>query len=160
MKILKKRIIAFVIDMFTITFIVVAIYESIKNYFIIPDILVIVFIFVPFFIRDVFFRNASLGKKILGIAVYDEEWKAPKLLLLVKRSAVLTFIGCFMIYKAKFVDGSYISLFDYERDHFKTQVVDKKVLEKLKVQAKGEDGDFNKNLTRLYKEYLMDIYMK
>ena len=159
MKILKKRAIAFIIDCFVFGLLLTAIQPGFKFNMEIPKLFFFLMV-IPFFIRDVFFRNASLGKKILGIAVYDEEWKAPKLSLLVKRSAVLTFIGYFMIYKAKFVDGSYISLFDYERDHFKTQVVDKKVLEKLKVQAKGEDGDFNKNLTRLYKEYLMDIYMK
>ena len=62
--------------------------------------------------------------------------------------------------KSKFVDGGVISLFDWERDTLGTRVIDKRVYKELESIAKNRNGDFAKNMTELYNEYLRSLYLK
>ena len=157
MKILKKRAIAAFIDSFLFGSAVAACQLAI------PDLLdgkglLLILLFIPFFCRDFLFLNASIGKKIMGIAIYDRKFERPKLFTLFKRSFLTATVGFALLYKAKFVDGSIIGLFDFEREKTGTFVIDKKVYKKLEAQASEQNSDFAKNMTELYNAYLRDAY--
>lgn len=157
MKIIKKRALAILIDSFIMgTFFVIfqeltKLFEfSIGNW----DLLLLI----PFFCRDFTFRNASIGKKILGIAVYDEKWKYPSLKKIFVRSIVISTAGYVIFFKFKFIDGNLIQFLDWERDKLGTRVVDKKVFKRLSQESESYGGDFSKNMTELYHEYLRNLY--
>jgi hypothetical protein len=157
MKIIKKRALAALIDSFIMgTFFVIfqeltKLFEfSIGNW----DLLLLI----PFFCRDFTFRNASIGKKILGIAVYDEKWKYPSLKKIFVRSIVISTAGYVIFFKFKFIDGNLIQFLDWERDKLGTRVVDKKVFKRLSQESESYGGDFSKNMTELYHEYLRNLY--
>lgn len=157
MKIIKKRALAILIDSFIMgTFFVIfqeltKMFEfSIGNW----DLLLLI----PFFCRDFTFRNASIGKKILGIAVYDEKWKYPSLKKIFVRSIVISTAGYVIFFKFKFIDGNLIQFLEWERDKLGTRVVDKKVFKRLSQESESHGGDFSKNMTELYHEYLRNLY--
>lgn len=157
MKIVKKRALAALIDSFIMgTFFVIfqeltKLFEfSIGNW----DLLLLI----PFFCRDFTFRNASIGKKILGIAIYDEKWQYPSLKKIFVRSIVISTAGYVIFFKFKFIDGNLIQFLDWERDKLGTRVVDKKVFKRLSQESESYGGDFSKNMTELYHEYLRNLY--
>ena len=157
MKIIKKRSIAALIDAFIMGMILV-LFEAVFKSFNIKignwDLL----LFIPCFCRDCLFGNASIGKKILGIAIYDDKWKRPGVKKLFLRSLLMSTVGYALFLKFKFVDGSLISILDWERDKFGTRVIDKKVLKRLSEEAQKQKGDFAQNMTELYNAYLRSLY--
>ena len=78
----------------------------------------------PFFFRDVLFKNASIGKKLLKIAIYKTNGEIPHTFDLVKRSFQTTIKGYLYIWKALFVGGDLNALFDWENDTLKMIVCD------------------------------------
>ncbi|MBQ8719985.1 MAG: RDD family protein [Clostridia bacterium] len=159
MKILKKRALAAIIDVFVLGLIIGFVQFLNPNLFGDKGYLLILFI-IPLFLRDILFRNASLGKVLCRISVYDNDWKAPSLWLLIKRSFLTATIGYGIFMKSKFIDGGIVSLFDWERDALGTRVIDKRVYKELEIIAKNRNGDFAKNMTELYNEYLRGLYLK
>lgn len=161
MKIFEKRILAVLID----GFIFGAIYTFLKDVVIpesffrlgLPSYLIL---FLPFFCRDILFRNASLGKKIMGIEVFDSEWKKPKPLLLLKRAFLMLTVGYVTCWKSVFVEKNDMLIFDYERENIGTYVIDKKVLSELSEEAKRKAGSFEMNMNELYQAYLRKYYLK
>lgn len=159
MNILKKRAIAILIDSFLLGLAFVF-YQKIINLLGLNLGNLDLLLFIPFFLKDIVFRNASVGKKVVGIAIYNDNWQSPSIIVLFKRAIIMSTIGYFIFWKSKFVNGDIISFFDFERDTLKTRVIDKKVLKKIRAEAEAEAGDKSVNMTRLYNEYLKDIYMK
>ncbi len=159
MKVLKKRILAEFIDTFIYEFILAIIQMKILEPLNAPDDLIII-LFIPFFFKDIVFRNASIGKKILGIVIYDKQWRAPKCTLLFKRAAIMLTVGCVKLWKIFHFGDSYITLMDWEREKLGTVVIDKKVYKKLEAIAKEQKGIFSDNMTKLYNSYLRELYCK
>ena len=159
MKVLKKRGLAYFFDFIFVMFIAVGI-QSLANYLFDGKVQIQIPLIILFFIRDYLFKNASLGKIIFGLRIYTTKWEKPDFLLLLKRSFFVSTIGYVVLRKAKFVDGNMIAFFDYERDYFGTFVIDKKIYQKLKVEAESMTGDFAQNMTELYNRYLRSIYIK
>lgn len=158
MKILKKRAFALIID----SFIIALVFGVIDFILLLDGVAFRIFYLVyevSFLFRDMFFGNASLGKRIMGIEIYDLDWQKPTPKQLVIRSFFTNTIGMVYVWKAKFIDGNMISVIDFEREKCKTRVIDKKVLKKLEAEAKMLEGDFNKNLSQLYDEYLRICYL-
>ena len=164
MKIFKKRFCACLIDSFIHgSFMVVCqtllekyifeqyVFELWSNYF---DFLLLI----PFFFKDLVFRNASLGKKLMGIIIVNEEWQAPQRKTIVKRAIMMSTVGFCLAWKGKIVDGTPIELFGWEREKLKTQVIDRKVLERIRAEAKRENGDVVATMTKLYDDYLRTLY--
>ena len=165
MKVFKKRVIAFIADIFLICSILVVCDEVLSSFFVNVsrfDIFILLFL-VSF--KDCIFINASLGKKIMGLRIYDSNWEKPKLFHSIKRTLATYFLAPFMIFR------SYVSLngpdyvdklgfFNLEKNVLKSFVIDKKVYKKLKADAEGMDGNFADNMTELYMMYLRDIYSK
>ena len=159
MKVLKKRVVAVLIDSFILISVLVLLQELLSIYKINIGNWDFLIVFL-FFIRDFVFRNASIGKKILGLRIYYNNWKVPNFRLLLKRSIIVSTVGYVLLWKAKFVDGCVINFFDYERDKLGTRVIDKKIYNELKAEAESKEGDFSKNMTELYNSYLRNTYIK
>ena len=160
MKVFKKLVMSFFIDSFIVGSILVAVNKMLDfcgwnfgNW----DILLLLGMLS---IKDLAFRNGSIGKKIMGIAIYDGNWRAPKIKTMLKHSLIMPFAGFVLASKAKFIDGNLIRVFDFERDRIGTMVIDKKLFKEFHEQAKLQDGDYADNMTRLYNEYLRSIYCK
>lgn len=162
MDILRKRAIAAAIDSLMYGSVVATLsilFSDIWMFLLDTSSLIVALFFLPLFMRDMLFGNASMGKKIMGIEIYDLDWQKPALKKLVVRSFFTNTIGISYFWKAKFNDGNMLSVIDFEREKCQTRVVDKKVLKKLQEEAKSLKGDFNKNLSQLYDEYLRNCYL-
>lgn len=158
MRILKKRGLACLFDSFVLCIAIVSLQLLLKNA--LNSKILMILMFIPFFNRDILFKNASLGKFLFGIAIYDKSWKQPSFRLLFIRSVVVNTVGYFLLWKAIFIDGDFISIIDFERDKFGTRVVDRKVLKRLKEEAKHGECSYSENLTKLYDEYIRNLYCK
>ena len=167
MKIFKKRFFASLIDSFVhVSFMVACqtllekcifekyFFEIWSHYFEFYVLLI------PFFFKDLSFKNASLGKKIVGIVIVDEKWQAPQRKIIVKRAIMMSTVGFCLAWKCKFIDGTPIDLFDWEREKLKTQVIDRKVFKRIKEEANRENGDTVAAMTKLYDDYLRTLYIK
>ena len=158
MKILKKRAIALLID----SFIFGAFYELCRSF--LPEgffklgTLAYVILFIPFAFKDCVFRNASIGKKIVGICIFTTEWKTPSFLLLAKRTLYMGTWGYSIFLKNKFIDGRIISLFDWEQNVLKTLVIDKKVFNDLKEKVQDLNKNSSDTMLNMYNEYLRTYY--
>ena len=157
MKIFQKRCFAYVIDAFIYSLLLVFFHEFVYTP---TEPLINLILFGPFFLKDCLVRNASIGKKIMGIAVYDNCWNKPTFLLSIKRTAMTSIFGCVLIWESVFIGGSKMALFEWEKNVVKTFVIDKKVYKSLKADAEKMQGDFSKNMTELYMMYLRDFYFK
>ena len=161
MKILKKRIIAHAIDVFMLSFGIAGI-----QFFLAPDLFsngrapLLILFMLPLGFRDFVFRNASIGKKIVGICVFDKDFNVPSFKTLFIRGFYGTTVEYLMFSKAMHLDGEYISLFDWERDKIGTFVIDKKVFAELSEIAKKQEGNYSKNMRDLYNEYIRHTYLK
>lgn len=125
MTILLKRSIAFFIDalflgmFFTVfkkVFILLSFEPNSFSYFL---------LLIPFFFKDIVFRNASVGKKIMGISILNKDGSIPDFKLLIKRAFLMTGIGYIYAWKGFFIDKKYYSaLIEWEEKSFGTSVVD------------------------------------
>ena len=161
MKIFEKRVAAILIDGFVFG----AIYTLFKE-FVIPKqflelgLVFYLILFLTLFCKDLLFRNASLGKKIMGIEIFDCNWKKPKGYILIKRAFLMLTVGYVICYKSFFVDKDNFRIFDYERETLGTYVIDKKVFAKLSEEAKEKADHFETNMNKLYQDYLRSNYLK
>lgn len=161
MKVLAKRGIAVFIDCFIIACIVLipqplfnSLSADLKSEF-------LLLLIIPLYcLKDCVFKNASIGKKIVGIEIFDSNWKAPKISALIYRNIWMAYKGYFLFWKSKVAHESKITLFDEERNDLGTVVIDKKVYKRLKKECEVQKGDYCENMTRMYNEYLRGIYIK
>jgi hypothetical protein len=115
------------------------------------------FLLVPYFLKELTFRNASIGKKIMGLVIYDSDWNLLSPLKTVARTIFMMTVGDAtygLMGYTKFKREKRIAFIEWELKHVKTQVVEKKVYKKLKAEAEQMDGDFKENMTTLYNKYL------
>lgn len=88
--------------------------------------------------KDLVFRNASIGKRIMGFVITDVAYNKPRILTIIKRAFVLSFVGVyvyiFRLYR------KYGSFDDWELHFLKTRVVKKCDLDILRRQYKMENG--------------------
>lgn len=157
-KLFYKRVFAYLIDGILFAFC----YELLRNYI---DIFIkftgswgYFLVFIPLIIRDVWFMNASLGKKILGLVVVDDNWLVPRLSTIVKRSAFTATLGFALLAKLKTKNYDkrqiLLSEMEWECQHLKARVVEKKVYRELKAQAlNGENIDVDV-MNQLYYQHL------
>ena len=161
MKILTKRCFAALIDSFIFAMLLVLATEVIPpEYFEVLGVFGYLILFVPFFMRDLLFRNASLGKKLLGISIYSENWTVPSIKTLLLRAPITMTVGYSKVIKAMLIDGNYLGVIDWERECLKTQVVDNKIFKHLDNEAKKSDKNYCANMSAMYSEYLNNIYIK
>lgn len=167
-KLLFKRIIALIVDCFVCASILslISLFLNYPSWFFVFEFSVYAIpislpsigfylVLLAIIFKDCLFRNASIGKKIVGLVIYDKNWSIPKINVLLKRTIVMSTIGFVMFWRFKF-EGNLISFFTWERNVLKTQVVDKKTYKKIKNDAYTMDGIFEKNMSELYNLYLLD----
>ena len=149
MSVLKKRAIAILIDSFILGSIIVlcdtllqGLGASLGNF----DLLLIALMI----FKDCIFKNASIGKKIMGIAIYNIKWQPPRFGVLIRRALLMQTIGYLLFCKAMLIDRNFTQLLDWERDTFGTRVIDNKLYKKLSEEAKNMGGDYVKNMNELY----------
>lgn len=162
MKVFKKRLFAYLIDSFAfgIAFAIFQLGFPQAYAFILKYDLLLCLMFVPFFFKDVLFRNASLGKKIMRISIYDNNWKKPNVKTLFLRALRVTTVGYVMIWRAILTGEGVISVLDWEREKIGTRVIDKRIYAEIDSKAKDMNGNYAKNMSELYNEYLRKIYLK
>ena len=160
MKILKKRMLAFLIDNFIVGSTLALVIELLKQIDIGREKLTFLLAVFMLVFRDFVFCTASIGKKLLGLRVYDVNWEKPKTSILLKRCFLSTFVGAYILFKAKFFGENALMFFDYEKEKFSARVVDKKVYNNLKKASELKEGTFSQNMTQLYDEYLKKNYDK
>lgn len=79
--------------------------------------------------KDCLFRNASLGKKIMGLRIVTEEGMLPPLKTIWKRGIVMQTIGYTTYIKYRFTEGDIV---EWELQHLKTKVVSKRQYKEYK----------------------------
>lgn len=104
--------------------------------------------------KDFVFKNTSIGKRMMGLEIYDDKWEKPSLAILWKRCFWLFFVGSYLGWKAVHIDGIYSVIFQAEYSRFKTRVVEKKVIMRLKPLAITKSGFDPEKMSKLYNEYL------
>ena len=77
--------------------------------------------------RDLIFRHASIGKKIMGLVVVDRDGKIPSIKKIAVRS-IVTITAGYAIFLLYLVTKD--SFVDWEMKHLNTQVVEKKFWKK------------------------------
>ena len=156
MKILTKRAIATVIDIIVLITIIELILLYIYNGNLSDmSILRHVWLFlVCFGMKDAIFKNASIGKKILGIAIYRKNLSKPTRNETIIRTSKMTFIGAFILLKCLIAKSSLLSFFEWEKNELNTMVIDNDTFCLIQSKASEENND----LSIAYNEYLKSIY--
>ena len=107
-----------------------------------------VLLFAYLFGKELIFRNASLGKRLMGLMIVDERWQAPSALRLLKRGVMLTVFSVVIIGQCK---GDAERLAAWEKAHLNLRVVERSFYEELKQIALQKTGDFAENMEILYR---------
>ena len=156
-RILRKRFFSTLIDAFVFAFA----FEFCR-FFIPPfawlfkqGIWMYMIVMIPYLYKDALFRNASLGKKIMGLAIYCSDWSYPSVTVLIKRLLWFCMRGNWIVSKAQVLDKNhYAQLFIEEKERLGTRVVETKALNRFKNEAMTETGVDFKKLSVLYDEFL------
>lgn len=160
MKIIKKRAFAYVIDCLLIGIILVASNKIFISFGVdISKFNIVIVIFLSSF-KDCVFINASVGKKLLGVAVYNKKWNKPTLLHSLKRTLSTFIVAPISLCRISAFHMDKMIFLNWEKNVLQSFVIDKNVYKKLTVDAQGVDGNFSDNMTELYMMYLRDIYSK
>lgn len=149
---------AYLIDGFVFAFFYEAFREYLAWFIEITDSWGCFLVFSPFMIRDFWFRNASIGKKVLGLVVVDENWLTPRISQVIKRSILTSIFGVVLLAKLllrnKEKKFAFLAEAEWEYTHLKVRVVEKEVYNRLKSQA-SINGIVNVDImNQLYEEYL------
>lgn len=154
MRTIEKRIAAIFID----TCIYAGILVVIFNAFGLVEVVMLntplfLLTMLPILFKDCLFRNASLGKKLMGISIYDTNWKKPHLWILVLRVCLIHIRGLVFV-----ITHNYVKFVKLERSVLKTIVIDNNVFENFKKEVEKCNEDFVEGMTKRYNEYLSSHY--
>lgn len=156
MRIFGKRIVAFIIDLLILGVLIAILKQFVE---IRKNTIQYAALFLPLFFRDFTFKGASFGKKIMGIRVYNNEWKTPSYRLVLKRTFKMIAVWFVAFSETGGIVGEgIIETLDDEYKRIGTRVVENEVFEKLSAEAKTLDGDFVENMNTLYDCYIKDAY--
>lgn len=160
MNIIAKRVTALLIDALLFGIFYTIIIHFFPSYFWNLGSISYVIVFIPFLFKDCVFKNSSIGKKILGIQIYDANWKTLNVILMLKRTVCMQTVGYIIFIKIKFLGkrSDIMTFFDWERERLKTIVIDKKVFDRLNQEADRLPGNHVENLTKLYNNFLRKNY--
>ena len=159
MKILKKRCMAFLVDISLFGSAVVLIDMYILS--LLPhenNSFILLFFLFP--ARDIVFGNASLGKMIFGLRVYDKFWRKPTFKTLYRRSLVSSMHGYHLYSRALTVTGSFLPIFDADREKGGGYVIEKKMYEEFHKKALETAGNYSDKMSAMFAAYLVENYRK
>lgn len=157
-RLFTKRLFALLMDVFAFAYfyetfrIYIATFISFTNswgYFI---------VILPLIMRDLFFRNASLGKKLMGLVIVDEKWSNPSVFTVIKRTTVITSFGHLLLYRLRTLhtnmETTLIAEQKWELEHLKARVVEKKICLAIKEKATVNGYADIGVMHQLYEQYL------
>lgn len=159
MEIFAKRRIADGLDYFLFA-LILALFRVLRIPFLgeIHDPLFYLIMIYPIEMRDFLFKGASLGKVIVGIRIYDQNWKKPSYATLLRREL---FISHLIGLRANYHSPHKITKYEIiltEKNKFFTRVVDRKMFKKFDQMAKTLPGRWEDNMSDLYDMYIADVY--
>ena len=156
MKIFKKRFFAFLIDLLLLACIIYILKHA---WGFRKNTIQYALLFLPLFVRDFTFKGASIGKMIMRIRIYDNEWKTPNYWTLLKRSFIISCIALDnYLLRGYLIGADILYLYDKEKEKLGTQVIDKRVYNELCIKARSSVGYFPDVMSALYDEYLKKLY--
>lgn len=166
-KIIVKRFIAFVLDCSVYGLIVGLIFLCCPFFEVVlgpkPDPLFILLVLYPINMRDFLFKGASIGKALVGIRIYDKNWKKPRYSLLFRRSVFITnlFFQKYTIFTSEDYENrpTFYEIINKERNKFYTRVLERKTFKKLKKVANALPGRWEDNMNDLYDGYIQSSYL-
>jgi hypothetical protein len=104
-----------------------------------------------FFTKDLMFKNASLGKRIMGLIILDEKWEVPNAKQIFKRGVTMTVMGMVIYSKTYMTEGDFEG-WELSKSH--TRVLSKYTFEELCNKASEMSGSFEDNMDVLYYKLL------
>ena len=159
MKISSRRILASLIDYLIIgAFISIFSIVGLPNWFwsvsfqigfipaSLPSLGVVVILLV-LVLKDLLFKNASFGKRMMGLMIVDDEWRIPNLKAMLKRGFLMPVWGYIVFIIAVIRDNDFES---WELKRLKTRVVEVKIYHELKHQCDLTTGEYKRHMDRLY----------
>ena len=90
----------------------------------IPSVGVLIVI-IPIVIKDLLFKNASIGKKIMGLVIVDDKKNIPSIKVVLKRGILMPTLG-YTIFITSGFDKDYFEM--WELNTLKTMIICKKTL--------------------------------
>jgi len=84
----------------------------------------VVLVLVPIFSKDLLFRNASLGKKLMGLVVLDQSGDIPTVRIVLKRGCIMQTLGYVTFVRYCFAKGDIVA---WELQKLGTKVVKKQI---------------------------------
>ena len=165
MKIYKKRTYADRIDVAVYILFLTIVAGFFPSHLLHKDFLFYLLIFYPINLSDFVFKGASIGKKIMGIRLYDKNWKSPSYKLLFRSRIHIGFVRHMrwkhrLHPKWEYYDTTFLDIIDLEREKYGIRLVDNKVFKRLSEEAKLREGRWEDNMSRMYDEYIMCVYSK
>ena len=162
MKMYEKRVVAYLIDIFLFA-ISYEVARQLLSKLVEEPTRIAIFLVIPFVFRDMIFRNASLGKKILGIVVLDLKWQKPPIRLMLKRAVLENTKGIMHCYKSFFLGEkgiTLISYIDWEMSDTKTFVIDKKMKMEIEKEIPASMENREEKMSALYMKRMRESYYK
>lgn len=156
-RLFRKRAVALLAD----GFVFAIFYELLRRYITvfvsITDSWGYFIVFIPLILRDLCFRNCSVGKKLTGLIVVDDKWSVPSVSTVAKRSAVAT-LGHVLLFRFKVHNKSWKMAchdeLEWEYSQLNARVVEKKVFMALKEKASVNGVLDITKMDQLYEEHL------
>ena len=100
-------------------------------------------------LKDLLFKNASLGKRIMGLILVNDAWEKPSLKQMLIRGVAMPLLGLLHFISAK---GDLKKLAVWEKGTLHTRIVPKALFEELKGIAEGKAGPYAENMEILYQK--------
>lgn len=157
MKIIYKRCIAAMIDTFMFGICFVCLEKLLPDWFDwFKNLRTIgyIILLLPFYFKDLIFKNASLGKKMFGLSIYTTDWNKPSFFKTVKRSVITNVVGYLYFLKLFMLRENKLLLYEWEKKQLNTFVIENKVYKGIKEIAKASGNPNADIMNRLYDEYL------
>ena len=120
-----------------------------------PSTLLAIMMFLPYFFKDALFNGASIGKRMMRLAVYKTSWERLSFWESFKRVVLVSAVGYVVFLKSFFSEEGTLSFFDWERDCLRAVVIESAVYRRLSEKAEGRE-----EMLALYNEYLRSLYIK
>lgn len=109
-----------------------------------------IIVLIPIIFKDFLFKNASVGKKIMGLIIVDDNWRTPNFKAMIKRGIIMPTFGYIKLLS---VGVKSMDFENWELDTLKTRVIRKSLYINMKERCKIKNGDFKYNMDDLYKTY-------
>ncbi len=112
----------------------------------------VVLVLLCFACKDLLFRNASIGKKMMGLVILDSTWSVPRVTQIMKRGLLVPSWGYISLMKNVLFGGETVADWEknWEMAHLKTRVIEKKHFAELQRKCSRDDKEYSRQMERLF----------